>query len=404
MILTFLYIIIFYLLWKEIACQQRKCIVVIILFLYLVCTLADLFYLECLLNVSFHPSDPSSYYSDTVDISFGDVLCIESSNLFYYIINWYYNHIYSSTTIISLLLKLNNVFVILISYLLITRKLEKFSYVDCLILFNPYLLVTIIRNVRDPYIILFITIILIGLGAYENTTVKRRYIILSLLLLSITRAILFLPLFFIWVQRFGKKKYFIYLSFIILCVAFHEAIIHRIVGQTISALDAIGEDITDFLPLLNGEYSTNIFIPLFIRLIVGLISMIFTPHPINYFMTWTHGMEDYGCYNIYTGIDNLLIFCGSIYTYIFVVPILFYLAFNWRKINYKICYFVISFVVLYVVAYIGTTDIRNRHLVFFFILSSLLFRPQINKTLLYSKRNILLTILTFACIYLISYE
>lgn len=399
MILTFLYIFIFFLIWKDTICQQRKYLVVAVLFLYLLCTSVDLFYLEFFLDVSFHPSDPSDYYYETVNISFNDVLYIESSNLFYFIINWFYNHIYSSTTLISLFLKFNNAFVILISYLLITRRLEKVTFIDYLILFNPYLLVTIIRNVRDPYIILFVAIILIGLGAYENNTIKRRYIILSVLFLSITRAIILLPLLLLWLQRFGKKKYFIYSILFISCVIFHEAIIQRIAGQTISALDAIGEDITDFLPLLQGEYSIDILMTLIVRLGIGLVSMIFTPHPINYFMDWSHEMTDYGCYNIYTGVDNLLIFVGSIYTYLFIVPIIFYIVFNRKAINFKLLFFVVAFIILYVIAYIGVTDIRNRHLVFFFILTALLFNPEIKLSLLYAKRNILLTVLIFMCIY-----
>lgn len=400
MILTFLYIVVLYLIWNNIICQQRKQLVVIILFLYLLSTLLDLAYLEYFLNVSFHPSDPSDYYYETKDISFSDVLHIESSNLFYFIINWYYNQIYSNATLISLLLKFNNVFVILISYLLITRKLEKVSFIDYLILFNPYLLVTIIRNVRDPYIILFTTIILIGLGVYENVSIKKIYIYISLLLLSITRSILLLPLFFIWTLKLDKRvRYLIYSSSLVMCIIFYDAIIQTITGQTISALNAIGEDITDFLPLLHGEYSISILMPLFIRLFVGLISMVFTPHPINYFTNWIHEMHDYGCYNIYTGIDNLLIFIGSIYTYIFVIPILFYIVFNWKKVNSKLVYFVVSFIILYVIAYIGVTDIRNRHLIFFFVLSSLLFRPEIKSLSLYNVRNILLTFIFFVCIY-----
>lgn len=400
MLLTFVYIIILYLLWQSIISYKRKVLVLFILILYIFFTIGDLFYLEYCLGLSFHLSDPSGYYYETVDLSFGEVLKIESSNTFYFIINWYYNHIYDNTFFISLLLKLNNVFVILIAYVLISRKLENTSFVDYLILCNPYLLVTIIRNVRDPYIILFTTIILIGLGAYEKITIKRRYIYVSLLLLSITRAILLLPLLFILTLNLRKKiRYLIYLSTLFICIIFYDAILQRIAEQSISALDAIGEDITDLLPLLQGEYSISILMPLFIRLAIGLISMIFTPHPINYFTNWIHEMHDYGCYNIYTGIDNLLIFLGSIYTYIFVIPILFYIVFNWKKVNSKLVYFVVSFIILYVIAYIGVTDIRNRHLIFFFVLSSLLFRPEIKSLSLYNVRNILLTFIFFVCIY-----
>ena len=161
----------------------------------------------------------------------------------------------------------------------------------------------------------------------------------------------------------------------------------------------IGEDITDFLPLLQGEYSIDILMTLIVRLGIGLVSMIFTPHPINYFMDWSHEMTDYGCYNIYTGVDNLLIFVGSIYTYLFIVPIIFYIVFNRKAINFKLLFFVVAFIILYVIAYIGVTDIRNRHLVFFFILTALLFNPEIKSSLLYAKRNILLTVLIFMCIY-----
>ncbi|WP_297676942.1 hypothetical protein, partial [uncultured Bacteroides sp.] len=121
MLLTILYMFVLCFLLKQTCAVERKILVVISMIIYLIFTYCDLFYLEYFCHQSFHPSDPTVYYDNSVNIGFRDIFSLESSNSFYYIINWFYNHIYDSSTFISLLIKTNNVFVILIAYLLVTR-------------------------------------------------------------------------------------------------------------------------------------------------------------------------------------------------------------------------------------------------------------------------------------------
>lgn len=401
MLLTLIYLVVFYFLWKNTISVNRKILVVFALIFFSLFTLVDLLYLEKFLCVSFHPSDPTNYYVASSKITFSEIFELDSSNTFYYIINWYYNHIYSDSTFISLLVKLNNVFVILISYLLITRKLASVNAIDCLILFNPYLLMTIIRNVRDPYIILFVSVILIAIGAFPGNTIKRRYVIFCIILLALTRFVLLLPLFLIWLSRFGKKSIPIYAVLMLFCICYFDVVWAHIIHQTVSALSANGEDIADLKPLIDGDFSFPILTHLVVRIFIGLISFIFTPHPVNYWNSWVSGMQEYGSYNIYTGIDNFLIWIGSIYAYLLVLPISLNSIIRLRKENRPIYAFVLLYVVIYTLAYIGVTDIRNRHFAFFFILIGLLFLQNNSLQNIYKLKYVFYTSILFVGIMLI---
>ena len=188
MLLTIAYITILYVLFRQTKSKRRRFLSIILLIFYLLFTIGDLFYLNICFDTSFHPSDPTTYYNLTKDIDFTPMLNLEGvSNLFYLIINWFYNHIYGNTFFISLFLKINNVFLLFISYLLLTRFIKKIYYLDIIILLNPYLLLTVIRNVRDLYIILFVSIIIIGFKFFRNNEIKKKYVIITLFLLFLTR-------------------------------------------------------------------------------------------------------------------------------------------------------------------------------------------------------------------------
>ena len=401
MLLTLIYLVIFYSLLQSTVSANRKILVVFVLVFYSLFTLVDLYYIEQFLHTSFHPSDPTNYYVVSLKISFKEIFELDSSNTFYYIINWFYNHIYPDSTFISLLVKLNNVFVILLAYLLITRKLPNMSVLDCLILFNPYLLMTIIRNVRDPYIILFVSVILIALGAFPGSTIERKYVILCIILLALTRFVLLLPLFLIWLSKFGRKSIPIYVVIMFFCISYFDVIWMHIIHQTVSALSAIGEDITELKPLIDGDFSFSILIHLLGRLFIGLISFLFTPHPVNYWCSWISEMQEYGSYNIYTGIDNFLIWIGSIYAYLLVLPISLNSILRLRKENSVIYAFIILYIIIYTLAYIGVTDIRNRHFAFFFILIGLQFLKNNSFQAVYKLRYVFYTLILFIGIMLI---
>ena len=141
----------------------------------------------------------------------------------------------------------------------------------------------------------------------------------------------------------------------------------------------MGQDVSDFRSILEGNYSVEIVLMLIKKIAIGLISFTFTPHPINYYVSWVSSMGSYGSYNIYTGVDNVLIILGSIYAYIIVLPLTIYYFMKWKRQNLALLFFIIMYVMIYVIAYIGVTDIRNRHFAFFFILIGLITSSDIPK-------------------------
>ena len=175
----------------------------------------------------------------------------------------------------------------------------------------------------------------------------------------------------------------------------------HIIHQTVSALSAIGEDITELKPLIDGDFSFSILIHLLGRLFIGLISFLFTPHPVNYWCSWISEMQEYGSYNIYTGIDNFLIWIGSIYAYLLVLPISLNSILRLRKENSVIYAFIILYIIIYTLAYIGVTDIRNRHFAFFFILIGLQFLKNNSFQAVYKLRYVFYTLILFIGIMLI---
>lgn len=377
MLLSAIFLIIFYIQLKKTSSLNRRFLAISAFIVYVIITYFDLIFIENVNNISFHYSDPTYYYLSTLNIPFRNIFLIENaSNAFYFIINWIYNHVYDNTTIISSLIKLNNVLIILCSYLLLSKKINKISYLDFILLFNPYLLITIIRNTRDAYIILFVSIILIGLDIINNNRISKLWVMIAVVLLFITRPILLFPLALILIikNKLKFKRYITY-SFIIIAIAilfiYRNYILFLVGSQILSSLSYIGEDVTTLLPLLEGKISVSILIFLFKRMFIGFISFIFTPHPINYFLKWTSEMNSIGTYNIYTGFDNFLILIGSIYSYIFILPLTIVYFHKYRKQNKYLFIFILWYIIIYVIAYIGITDIRNRHLAFFFIIFAL---------------------------------
>lgn len=373
MLLTFIYIIVFFLLLKGTTSEKRRNLSIITLIVYLSISIIDLIYLQTEYHRSFHFSDPEEYYRLTYAIDFLDIWNIESTNTFYFIVNWCYNHFYDNPLVSSFFLKLNNAFVIIISYLFLTNKVKKVSFLDIVLLYNPYLIMTIIRNVRDAYIILFVAMILLSLQ-YFNKTIKKRYLLLGSGLLAITRPILLVPIILISVLKIKKKSLrnlLLIIGTFFLLMNLSD-IITRVAAQTVSALNFVGEDVTDFIPLIHGEYSLGVILTLFKRLFVGFVSFVCTPHPVNYIKAWFCEMDVMGTYNIYTGFDNLLVSLGSIYTYLLVMPIAVCFVLMPKRYNYNMFWFILLYVAIYTIAYIGISDIRNRHFMYFWILITMI--------------------------------
>lgn len=381
---------------------NRQVLVIVALVVYLLVTLGDFYWLCAIHGEAFHPSDPYYYYDDIIDLRFSEVLKIESSNTFYFIINWFYWKIWEDPYIASFFLKINNVLVSLCAYLLFTKKKREVCFIDYLLLFNPYTIMTIVRNVRDMYIILFVVMILLGLGVVKGNRLNFFGMSIAILLLLITRSVLFLPLLIVFFEL--KKKYFpVYLRYVlyaitcIILVLFNSALIRIVGGQMVSAMVFIGEEADVFLPLLNGELSVPMLKSIVVRLCIGLVSFVCTPHPVNFISNWLTTMDQNGLSGIYTGTDNFLIALGSVFNYLFVLPLVILFVLNYKKCNRYIFLFVTGYIILYVVSYLGVSDIRNRNTAIFFILASIMFSDY---NLKMKRKYYLITFGIFCCIML----
>lgn len=377
MLISFLFIVIIYSLLKSTVSRERRCFSLCAIILYIVVSFGDYYWLVFVDGFPFHPSDPSDYYLITRNLSFRQVLNIESTNIFYYIINWYYNKIWNEPYFISILIKLNNILVFVSAYLLITRKTSKFTCVDVILLLNPYAMVTIVRNVRDSYILLFIAMVIVGIGLIPNNHIKKRWLILGLLLMSMTRAVLLIVFAIVLFLKYNDRlsrtlKCFVLVTCLCLSLYLWKDIVYIISNQFISSMVYMGEDHEQYIPLLSGEISNSILQSFVWRMLIALAVFLFTPHPFNFVINWLNNMDITGACNIYTGFDNFLISCGSVYSYIFVIPIVVAYFFNWKKMGKLNFYFAVGFIVLYVVAFLGSTDIRNRNTAIFIMLSSVI--------------------------------
>ena len=404
MLLLFLLYCIFLVYFFKTYSMSRRGAVLLAMIIYLLITLLDLGFL-CKLGRPFHISDPSDYYYNTVNLTFSQLFKLEGTNTFYNIINWYYNHVFDNPYVISLFIKLDNILVILIAYLLITGELEDFGASDLILLFNPYLLVTISHNVRDAYIILFVSMVLVGMGCFRETGRKNLYLIIGLLLLCITRKILLVVFAIIALMALIRKnRRWIYVVVPVVGIVlfmFWNQIIAAMIKQAISAMEFVNEDTSDFAEMMENQYSISTLFLLFKRFGIGFVSLLLTPHPVNFFNQWIANADSMGTYGIYTAFDNVMIVIGAIYSYIFILPVLFEYFAEYKTNNQIVFYFILIFIVIYVIAYLGITDIRNRHIIFFFILADYIQQKK-EFSLKTNGRYYMLSMIMFVFIALIS--
>lgn len=409
MLISFLFTIILIVLLNGTISSQRKKWVLTALVFYFVVTMIDFYWLACVLERPFHFTDPTDYYTRTLGIPFNGIFKFEENftNSFYFIVNWSYNHFYDNPYVISFLIKINNILVILVSYLFLTKRLPNFSKTDLLLLFNPYLIVTIIRNVRDPYIILFVAMILGGLNMLRGVKSNIWLVIIGVALLFITREVLLLAVLLVLLIRFIKKKkkraYFIIPIVLVGLWFSKEMIFSRIVMQAVSAMEFVHEDTSEIAPLLNQQFSLSSLILIVKRFGIGLVALLFTPHPVNYYQDW---MADYGYLGncgIYTGFDQILICLGAAFCYIFIIPRMFWYIRNCGRINNELFMFIVFFILLYVVAYLGITDIRNRHFIFFYLLIAIIYKEsELGHRIKLAPIDNILSIFIFTGIFLLS--
>ena len=371
---------------------QRRYVCLLAFCIYAIYSSYDLWWLIRNENWPFHPSDPSAYYTSIEGLRFKDVLSIDSSNTFYYIINWINWKIWDSPYFCSVILRIDNILAYLVAYLMLTYKNDRVSYIDYLILFNPFAIITLVRNVRDIYILIFVLLTLIGLGLIPKYRSNLLCAIIGIFLILITRSVLLLPIFVVYF--YNKRKILSKATKLVILtstrgctIIFFPVIFRLVANQMISAIDYAGEDIEAYLPLLDGNISFPVLRAVIVRLFIGAISMLFTPHPIKFVTNWMSSSEWNHIVGIYTLPDNSLIFLGSIFNYLFIIPLVFFLIYNYKNVNQNLLLFALCFIILYVVSYLGIVDIRNRNTAVFFILASLYYSS--NKVHLTIKHYVL---------------
>jgi hypothetical protein len=380
-------VLIFFLVLKR-QDKSRAVLVLSVLFLYIVLILLEQVYLEHVYDRSFELSDPSQYIELTSHLSFDGLIGFltsekYASNGFYYAINWiYYNTLFHNQPLTGILLKTTNAIFFLLAYVVLRRRINRsIVMLDWIILFHPWLLMMIIRNVRDAYILFLLSLILqIALTEklrFRNAvgvifsgaamySIRSFFIGIILMLLSLN----------FFEKKNGWKKFAIIIAaFGLLALTaynYRQEIVISITNVFLGNLVYFGgEDQGDVDLLMNNVAETGAvgsdIASLFIRKIIYAIPVfLFTPHPYNWGVKYLDQRQD-GLYGIYTDADNLLIIFGASFNYLFVYPLLLKYISNIHRIDAK--YSVIPFfiIVIYSVFLLGNADIRIRYTFIFFL-------------------------------------
>jgi hypothetical protein len=295
----------------------------------------------------------------------------------------------------------------MIAFLLITKHKQSIDATDYIWLLNPYTIMVTLRNNRDLFIILFVVMILIGIGVYKGYKLGRGATFFAVIMLLLTRAILLAPLFLVFCYHnrhlLTKSLRQTVIASIIIAVLLNIKNIQYTIGfQIVSVLILFTEEpYKEYAEILHGNYGVSVLLLYAKRIAMGLIVFLFSPHPVKYISAWTTNMDSAGAWNIYTGVDNFLISAGSIFSYLFFYPILFAIFLNIKKANKATLLFTISVIILYSVAYLGSTDIRNHNLAFIFVLLTFMFAEQPIKV---NKLCYLLTLAVFVVYALLTPE
>ena len=352
--------------------KSKKTFIFLLSLLYLIYCIFDLVYLNVEFDRSFHFSDPSNYFEYASNASsFKEIINIgkNSSNIFYCLLNYIYLKIYYSPLIISIIVRLNNIALSIYIYLLITQTSKKITVLDYILMLNPFLFIVIARNVRDLYILLFIVLLLLSfkiLPSVRYYPSKIKYWTIAIMMTL--RPICLIPLFIILLIKYTKKykylRFLIFVSLFIVAYIYKDYMLKQVMGQFISAANYIGEESESYIALYDGDLSNSALIPFISRLAKAFVSLIFTPHPLNFAESWIGVDGVNGIYGIYTKLDCLMINLGAIISYCFIIPRIITLLITKEAYKYESFLYAVIYSVIYVTAYLGITDIRNHYVVY----------------------------------------
>lgn len=365
----------------------RDYIVYISILIYSSIVIINQLYLENQLIQSFNPSDPRLYYELVSKLNVDDVLELIKKENFYFFINWLNTLSFSEPGYVALSLKFSNIFIFMSLYLLLTCKKEKVCVLEFLLLFHPYVIFIVVRNLRDFYIlfILFSVILLL-----ISSVRKRRLLVLYSLLLYIMY--LFRPFFCLlllmlgfyrcYIDTLNKRLYellFICISFLVIFI-FKDEITRIFASSFLSVLNHSGESNDSATELLSSgmegvALNFSFFMGYAPRWGIAVVSFVFTPHPISFLIDSIKYSENQ-LYSIYTMFDVVLIVAGGLINYLIVFPLLFHAVSIRTQINgyYKIAFIYIVF--MYSVFLLGVADIRIRYLIVIIVLAGLMYKKD----------------------------
>lgn len=358
--------------------RKRQIIVLICFFLSLCLVITAQINLYDI-GLAFNPSDPGEYYYLSGRArSVGELLRMVdgSSNVYYFVINYFFYNELNSPHLASVILKICNLFFFLGLYCIATRNI-KFSSIEYLILFHPYFFVVIVRNVRDLQILGFTFVILAEMGRVS----KNKFIYFSYFLLFFLRPFFAIYTFLLQVfysRIFLKKRHilaFVMAGLVVLLLSDigYLAIIGRVVAAYGYYNDYNATYSVFVEKLFNFDRSASFLLSIIGLVAVGFVRFIFTPIFPNYFEKYYVNQPN-DIFMMYTDIDMALVFVGVLLNVFVCIPLLFKVIYDrvrGEPLSPFLC-MSIFIVFMYSVFHLGGTDIRIRYSFIFFLLVSFL--------------------------------
>ena len=367
---------------------NRRNIISVAILVYISIIFLEQYYLENIHGMSFQISDPTFYYLKTKDLDFQHFIDFiitdeDQDNFFYLFLNWIYQSGIEDPTFYAIAIKITNAMVFLLAYLFFFKdSTKKVSYIDLVLLFHPWLIYILIRNIRDSYIILF-TSLLIHLSfkkKYNVTDIISISLILSLM--SVIRPFFIAPMLLILLARIfnlstnkQRKTLMIFISAIALIFLFiyKDTITYNITKYFMGNLIFFqGENAVDNVEQLYSDnidsksINTDLLNVVLSKVTISIPVFLFTPHPYNWFNKYLEFREN-GMYGIYTDFDNVLIIAGSLINYVMIYPLFFKFIVNIRKVNISFILITFFILVMYSVFLLGNADMRIRYTYIFFM-------------------------------------
>lgn len=359
---------------------------------YLILIFAEQVYLEHFFGLSFHPSDPSNYFNTISNLSSDALMEFlrdedHSSNKFYYLVNWLFHAGLRDASATALMLKVTNAVVFLSGYMLLPRASDRVDYIDYLLLFHPYLLDMLIRNVRDAYIVFFLVLYVVSLQAIVLDRSRMKNGLLALgsvgFMFAIRPFFSFLMLLMAAADRARRwqpmTRAIVVMSAVavtlIVSTTDSFGIKTRLLSAVFSAM-TVHEGVDPereavFADMLSGAALNGALLVEYLkRVAIGFPVFLFTPHPVDYALRAAAESHN-GIWNIYTTFDNVLITVGAGINYLIVFPLLLKALHRASHVPPNFRLIVLFMLAVYAIFQLGITDVRIKYCFLFFVLAGL---------------------------------